>query len=115
MRRTSWMSSSVPAAAEAYRTTDNREQSKKIPPRLGLLEDERLARLVSRGSERAFATLYERYHRQLYAYCYLLLHDDEDAYDALQAAVTRALAALREGQREGFLRPWLFRLAREEA
>jgi RNA polymerase sigma factor (sigma-70 family) len=89
--------------------------SRKLPPRLALLDDERLAWLVAHGNRRAFATFYERHEAQLYAYCYLLLHDDDDAYDALQATATRALAALQQGDRAGSLRPWLLGIAREEA
>jgi RNA polymerase sigma factor (sigma-70 family) len=82
------------------------------PSRLG---DERLARLVAEGSEHAFATLYERYHRPLYRYCRSLLHDDLDAQDALQSTFTNAFAALREQRRNAPLRPWLFRIAHNEA
>ncbi|MEA2141199.1 MAG: hypothetical protein QOC91_1298, partial [Solirubrobacteraceae bacterium] len=80
-----------------------------------LLTDERLARLVARGSERAFQTIYERYHQQLYRYCRSLLRDGDDAYDALQSTLVSALAALQRGQRDAPLRPWLFRIAHNEA
>jgi RNA polymerase sigma-70 factor (ECF subfamily) len=61
-----------------------------------LTRDERLAWLVGRGSERAFAALYHRYHQQLYRYCRSMLRDDADAQDALQSTFTGAFAALRE-------------------
>jgi RNA polymerase sigma factor (sigma-70 family) len=83
-------------------------------PRLKL-GDERLAGLVGDGDERAFATLYERYNGQLYRYCRSLLHDDLDAQDAIQAAFTSALSALRQRRRNAPLRPWLFRIAHNEA
>ena len=82
------------------------------PPRLG---DERLARLAARGSSRAFAAVYERYHQPLYRYCRSILRDDSDAQDALQSTFTRALAALKRDQRSAPLRPWLFRIAHNEA
>jgi len=103
------------AARAALGLTGLRPSSRTLPPRLAVLADERLAWLVARGSKRALSTLYERYESQLYAYCYLLLHDNDDAYDALQATFTRALVALRRGQRDGLVRQWLFHLAREEA
>ena len=81
-------------------------------PRLG---DERLARLAARGNPRAFAAVYERYHQVLYRYCRSILRDDADAQDALQSTFTRALSALKRGQRSAPLRPWLFRIAHNEA
>jgi RNA polymerase sigma factor (sigma-70 family) len=83
-----------------------------IHPRL--LSDERLARSVEDGSERAFAAIYERYHQRLYRYCRSHLRDGDDAYDALQSTLANALAALQRGQRDAPLRPWLFRIAHNE-
>ena len=83
--------------------------------RLSLLGDERLARLVGEGSERAFAALYERYHQPLYRFCRSIVRDDGDAQDALQSALASAFAALGRGQRDAPLRPWLFRIAHNEA
>jgi DNA-directed RNA polymerase specialized sigma24 family protein len=71
----------------------------RSPPELALAgrpsSDERLARLVSRGSARAFAALYQRHHQALYRYCRSIVRDEDDAQDALQSAMTRALVALR--------------------
>jgi RNA polymerase sigma factor (sigma-70 family) len=86
-----------------------------VPIRLSRLGDELLARYVARGSDRAFAVLYERYHQPLYRYCRSILRDDSDAQDALQSTFTGALAALRREQRSAPLRPWLFRIAHNEA
>lgn len=83
--------------------------------RLSRLGDELLAHHVARGSDRAFAVLYERYHQQLYRYCRSILRDDSDAQDALQSAFTAGLAALRRNQRNAPLRPWLYRIAHNEA
>jgi RNA polymerase sigma factor (sigma-70 family) len=80
-----------------------------------VLGDERLARLVAAGNDQAFAPLYERYHQQLYRYCRSIVRDDCDAQDALQSTFTGAFAALRRGQRDAPLRPWLFRIAHNEA
>jgi RNA polymerase sigma factor (sigma-70 family) len=80
-----------------------------------LSSDERLARLVSRGSERAFAALYRRHHQALYRYCRSIVRDEDDAQDALQSAMTRALVALRAQERDLAVRPWLFRIAHNEA
>ncbi|HWY90672.1 MAG TPA: sigma-70 family RNA polymerase sigma factor [Solirubrobacteraceae bacterium] len=80
-----------------------------------LSSDERLARLVSRGSERAFAVLYQRHYQALYRYCLSIVRDESDAQDALQSAMTCALVALRAQERNLSVRPWLFRIAHNEA
>ena len=80
-----------------------------------LASDERLAQLVARGNERAFALLYERHHVALYRYCRSIVRNEEDAQDALQSAVMRALAALRGSERDIAVRPWLFRIVHNEA
>ena len=87
-----------------------------LPPvRVSQLGDELLARQAARGSERAFAAIYERYHQQLYRYCRSILHDDADAQDALQSTFAGALQALRRDGRSAPLRPWLYRIAHNEA
>ncbi len=80
-----------------------------------LLSDERLVKLASRGSARAFATLYERHHQAIYRYCRSIVRNDHDAQDALQSAMTRAYAALCARERDLAVRPWLFRIAHNEA
>jgi RNA polymerase sigma factor (sigma-70 family) len=78
--------------------------------------EEGLARLVtSSGSSQAFSILYERYHDLLYRYCRSILLHEADAHDAVQSTFTRALEALRRGQRDAPVRPWLFRIAHNES
>src|SRR5438445_6219906 len=88
-------------------------------PQLGLprrlSSDERLAKLASAGNARAFAQLYERHHQALYRYCLSIVRNPDDAQDALQSALTRAFAALRGSERDLPIRPWLFRIAHNEA
>jgi RNA polymerase sigma factor (sigma-70 family) len=86
-----------------------------LPLALSHLSDERLARQVARGNERAFTALYERHHQALYRYCRSIVRDETDAQDALQSALAGALVALRRGARDAPLRPWLFRIAHNEA
>jgi RNA polymerase sigma factor (sigma-70 family) len=83
--------------------------------RLSRVSDEVLARQATRGSERAFTALYERYHQQLYRYCRSIVRNDSDAQDVLQSTFTAALLALRRDQRTAPLRPWLYRIAHNEA
>jgi RNA polymerase sigma factor (sigma-70 family) len=99
---------------EAQLTSGPRAPRRPLPLRLASSGDERLARLVAAGSERAFAVIYERYHQQLYRYCHSIAHSDADAQDALQSTFAGALAALQRGQRNAPLRPWLFRIAHNE-
>jgi RNA polymerase sigma factor (sigma-70 family) len=80
-----------------------------------LSSDEWLARRVSMGSTRAFAVLYRRHHQALYRYCRSIVHDEDDAQDALQSAMMRALAALQARTRDVAVRPWLFRIVHNEA
>ena len=70
---------------------------------------------AARAEPAALAAMYERHHQALYRYCRSILHDDEDARDALQSTMAKALAALRDEQRDFELRPWLFRIAHNEA
>ncbi|MDE3134802.1 MAG: sigma-70 family RNA polymerase sigma factor [Acidobacteriota bacterium] len=84
-----------------------------LPTRL--LSDERLAQAVAAGNEHAFTTLFKRYHQQLYRYSRSITGNDEDAQDALQSALTKALVALREGRRNAPVRPWLFRIVHNES
>ncbi|MGH2881991.1 MAG: RNA polymerase sigma factor, partial [Solirubrobacteraceae bacterium] len=82
---------------------------------LRLLGDERLARLAAAGHARAFAIVYERHHQALYRYCRSIVRNDADAQDALQSTFTAAFAALARGGRDVPIRPWLFRIAHNEA
>jgi RNA polymerase sigma factor (sigma-70 family) len=87
----------------------------ELVPGERLSSDEWLARRVSMGSARAFAVLYRRHHQALYRYCRSIVHDEDDAQDALQSAMMRALAALQVRRRDVAVRPWLFRIVHNEA
>jgi RNA polymerase sigma factor (sigma-70 family) len=87
----------------------------ELPRAERLLSDELLAKLSGRGSGRAFATLYERHHQAIYRYCRSILRNDHDAQDALQSTMMRAYAALCKRERDLAVRPWLFRIAHNEA
>src|SRR4051794_11392904 len=82
---------------------------------MAVTTDEDLAARVKAGDDAAFATIFERYHRRLELYCRSLLRNDEDARDAVQNAMANALVALRRHDRELHVRPWLFRIAHNEA
>jgi RNA polymerase sigma factor (sigma-70 family) len=82
---------------------------------LGMLPDDRLARLAAEGNTAAFAAIYRRHHQALYRYCRSILHDGHDAEDALQNTMVSVLRALPGEERKVTLRPWLFRVAHNEA
>jgi len=79
------------------------------------LGDELLARRAAAGNDAAFTALYERYHGPLLGYCRSILLDAEDADDAAQSALENALRALPTRDSSRPLRPWLYRIAHNEA
>jgi RNA polymerase sigma factor (sigma-70 family) len=82
---------------------------------LRLLTDERLAKLAAGGDRLAFEQIFGRYHQDLYAYCASLLHNRDDAADAVQSTMLRALRALDGERRHIAVRPWLYRIAHNES
>ena len=86
-----------------------------VPATLRLRREGALRSRAARGDAVAFAAVYERHHQALYRYCRSILRHEEDAQDALQSTMTRAFAALQDERRDFELRPWLFRIAHNEA
>ncbi len=74
-----------------------------------------LARRAAAGDEAAFEAIFRRYHQEIYRYCRAILRRDEDAQDALQATMVAALRSLPGEGREIALKPWLYRVAHNEA
>ena len=79
------------------------------------MPDERLARWAARGSEAAFAVIFERHHQALHRYCHSIVGNGHDASDALQSTMLKAFRALPGETREITLRPWLYRIAHNES
>jgi RNA polymerase sigma factor (sigma-70 family) len=77
--------------------------------------DRRLARRAARGDQDAFAAIFQRYQQDLYRYCVAILGDRQDAQDALQNTMVKALRALPGERREIDLKPWLYRVAHNES
>ena len=86
-----------------------------VPANLRLRRESTLRSRAARGDAAAFAAVYERHHQALYRYCRSILRHEEDAQDALQSTMTRAFAALQDERRDFDLKPWLFRIAHNEA
>ena len=79
------------------------------------LGDEQLAGRAARGDVAAFTTLYERYYGPLFGYTRSILLDSEDARDATQNALESALRAMPGRDSSRPLRPWLYKIAHNEA
>jgi len=80
-----------------------------------MLSDTGLARRAAGGNQRAFEAIFERYHQDLYRYCAAILGNAEDAHDAVQNTMFKVLRALPGEKREIKLKPWLYRIAHNEA
>lgn len=65
--------------------------------------------------ESALVAVYERFHQQLYRFCFSIVGNREDAQDALQNTMVKALRALAGEQRQIELKPWLYRIAHNES
>jgi RNA polymerase sigma factor (sigma-70 family) len=79
------------------------------------LGDEMLAGRAAAGNGAAFTALYERYYGPLLGYTRSILLDAEDARDATQNALESALRALPGREPGRPLRPWLYKIAHNEA
>ncbi|HEV2777285.1 MAG TPA: sigma-70 family RNA polymerase sigma factor [Solirubrobacteraceae bacterium] len=79
------------------------------------LGDELLAGRAATGDDAAFTALYERYYGPLLGYTRSILLDGEDARDATQNALESALRALPARDASRPLRPWLYKIAHNEA
>src|SRR3954452_7205398 len=82
---------------------------------LRFVRDDRLLRLTAAGDPAAFAVLYRRHHQALYRYVRTIVRDDHDAQDVVQTTMAKALGALGRGLPDAPARPWLFRIAHNEA
>src|SRR5579862_4079740 len=81
-------------------------------PLLRFQSDERLVGFVRRGDASAFEALVARYEQRLFAFCRHLLGSHEDAEDVLQEVLAAAFNAMRADERPIYVRPWLYRIAR---
>lgn len=77
--------------------------------------DERLVKRATQGDPHAFEAIYRRYHQELYRFCLAMVGSPQDAQDALQNTMVKVLRALPGEEREIQLKPWLYRIARNES
>jgi RNA polymerase sigma factor (sigma-70 family) len=79
------------------------------------MDDAELVEAARSGDASAWASIYDRYADRLHDHCHRILHDRDEAADALHdafLAATRNLHQLRDPSR---LRPWLYSICRHEA
>ncbi len=79
------------------------------------MKDERLVRRAAEGDQKAFAAIYRRYNQDLYRFLLAIVRNPQDAQDALQNTMVKALRALPGETRSIQLKPWLYRVAHNEA
>jgi RNA polymerase sigma factor (sigma-70 family) len=64
------------------------------------------------GDDRAFAQLYERYHRPVAAYVHGMVKDHARAEDITQDAFISALRRMRQTEQPIAFRPWIYEIAK---
>ena len=79
------------------------------------LSDELLGSRLASGEAAAFDELYRRYVHRLAAYGANLLGDAAAGDDVAQSALLKAYGALRDGRVPERVKPWLYRIAHNEA
>lgn len=84
-------------------------------PLLRFQSDERLVGYIRRGHVGAFEALVGRYEGRLFAFCRHLLGSPEDAEDVLQETLAAAFKAIIADERPIYVRPWLYRIARNRS
>ena len=80
-----------------------------------LASDDRLVRRAAGDDRRALEEIYRRYRQDLYRFCLAMLGNPQDAQDAVQNTMVKVLRALPGEQRRIELKPWLYRIARNES
>jgi RNA polymerase sigma-70 factor, ECF subfamily len=87
--------------------------AKARAPRAGSASDEALVAAARAGSDAAFTAIVHRYEPQLVAYARQVLGGrHHDAEECVQDAFVRALRAMRAGENDIALRPWLHTIVR---
>jgi RNA polymerase sigma factor (sigma-70 family) len=74
--------------------------------------DHQLVASVRRGDDRAFESLYHRYHRRIQAYVYGMCKDHARAEDITQEIFVSALRRMRETERPIAFKPWVYEIAK---
>lgn len=75
-------------------------------------DDDILIQRFGAGDTPAFAVLFTRYHRQVYNYARLLLHESAAAEDMLQETFVAAAAMAERYEARGYCLAWLLGICR---
>lgn len=76
--------------------------------------DEQLIDQIQAGNPAAFAQLYQRYKNGIFAFCFRLLRDRDDALDAAQEIFVKIHNRLHSLNDTSSFRAWMFTIARNE-
>jgi len=101
--------------AAAPKPSEGRVGAPRLALPARLLSDERLARRATGGDPAAFEAIFQRYHQDLYRFCLATTGNVQDAQDALQNTMVKVMRALPGEERQIKLKPWLYRIARNES
>lgn len=77
--------------------------------------DQELLSLIQSGDREAFAELYRRYRRALYAFCVRLLSDSQAAEDAVHETFMKLSTRPAAIAQPAAIKSWLYTVARNEA
>ena len=89
--------------------------SRPPKPAAEIKEEERWIRLCQKGDLDGLERLYERYHRQIYAYLLAMLRTQHAAEDLSQDVFVKLSTNLKSYRFQSPFHHWLFRLARNVA
>jgi RNA polymerase sigma factor (sigma-70 family) len=70
-----------------------------------------LGRRLADGEDNAFTEVVDRYSRKVYALCYRVLRDEEDARDMTQEVFVRVYSKRRSFKGGSSLYTWIYRIA----
>lgn len=75
--------------------------------------DDQLVVLYSKGNNKAFDTLLERYKSKLYSYIFYTIHDEDAANDIFQETFIKIITCIQTGKyaAEGKFQAWMRRIA----
>lgn len=74
------------------------------------MEEKLLVKRAKRGDAGAFAELYGRIYKKLYAFALYTLKNPQDAEDAVSAAVTDAFAQIKNLKKDEAFSSWMYRI-----
>lgn len=106
----------VPKAPAAHDAPDTDHEIRSLQcAHRSALSDDRLAKRAASGDIGALEAIFARYRDDLYRFCVGILREPQDAQDAVQNTMVKVMRALPGERRQMQLKPWLYRIAHNEA